>query len=174
MTFNTSDKTVAKTWGWEVRPGTVTDPLNHWVNGSAIHGGQFAMPIITHVRDNFYQGGFVEGIDLGDTFDTIVSLYPWEKYPANGKTYQYEMYDGGEVDADTIERAAAMALAALDRGEKVLVHCQAGLNRSGVVAARVLMRQGMSADEAITLLRKRSNQVLCNTFFERWLRQFDG
>jgi len=39
------------------------------------------------------------------------------------------------------------------------------------VVARLLMRGGMTADEAITLLReKRSPQVLCNLTFERYLR----
>lgn len=53
-----------------------------------------------------------------------------------------------------------------------LVHCNAGLNRSGLIAALALMLQGRSADAAIELLRqRRSPEVLHNKTFERWLRQ---
>jgi len=53
-----------------------------------------------------------------------------------------------------------------------LVHCQAGLNRSSLVAARALVLGGMTADDAIALIReKRSPACLCNPAFERWLRQ---
>ena len=52
-----------------------------------------------------------------------------------------------------------------------LVHCQAGLNRSSLVAARALVLGGRTPDEAITLIRrKRSPACLCNPAFERWLR----
>lgn len=59
----------------------------------------------------------------------------------------------------------------LSEGQVCLIHCQAGLNRSGLLAARTLMKRGHTADEAIALLReKRSPLVLCNDAFENWLR----
>jgi protein-tyrosine phosphatase len=52
----------------------------------------------------------------------------------------------------------------------VLVHCQAGLNRSSLVTARALMLAGMSATEAINRIRQqRSPACLCNKAFEKWL-----
>ena len=169
MTFNTSDQTVRKTSGWFAPPGA--DPFTHFIQGEAAHGGWFDMPVITHVKDNLYHGGFVDNLDLGDAFDVIVSMYPWEKYPTNGETFQFKMYDGYDVDTATLGLAVAEAEKALNAGKKVLVHCQAGLNRSSLVVARILMRQGMTADEAIALLReKRSPTVLCNRTFEAYLR----
>jgi protein-tyrosine phosphatase len=57
------------------------------------------------------------------------------------------------------------------RGKKVLIRCQAGWNRSGLIMALVLMREGYTADEAINLIRqKRSPHALCNKGFENWLR----
>jgi protein-tyrosine phosphatase len=51
-----------------------------------------------------------------------------------------------------------------------LVHCQAGLNRSGLISALALIEEGMKAVDAISLLRaKRSRAVLCNQLFEKWL-----
>ncbi len=61
--------------------------------------------------------------------------------------------------------------------EAVLVHCQAGLNRSGVVTALALMLNGdvATADKAIALLRaRRGEAVLCNPLFVTWLRSQDG
>ena len=54
----------------------------------------------------------------------------------------------------------------LDARKKVLVRCRAGLNRSGLVVALVLVRQGMSTRDAIKLVReKRSPWALCNENF---------
>ncbi len=41
----------------------------------------------------------------------------------------------------------------LDSGEVVLVHCMAGLGRAGTVAAGMLIGRGMSASDAIALVR---------------------
>ncbi len=83
------------------------------------------------------------------------------------------MYDAhGTPDMDAANNLAKKVVAALDRGP-VLVHCQAGLNRSGLITALALMHLGRTADEAIRLLRdRRSPVVLCNRSFERALRDF--
>jgi len=55
-------------------------------------------------------------------------------------------------------------------GARVLVRCQQGVNRSGLVTALILMLDGMTATEAIALLRdRRGPAVLNNTTFEQWL-----
>jgi protein-tyrosine phosphatase len=55
-------------------------------------------------------------------------------------------------------------------GKKVLVRCQAGINRSGLVTALVLIRDGHSPEEAIRLIRdKRCEAALSNSRFENWL-----
>lgn len=170
MTLDTGANTVKKTSGWYAPEGA--DPFTHYIQGEAAHGGWFDMPVITHVKDNLWQGGYVDNLDLGDRFDVVISMYPWEKYPTAGETHQFKMYDGHDVDTATLGLAVAEAEAALKAGKRVLVHCQAGLNRSALVVARLLMRQGMTADEAISLVReKRSPTVLCNRTFERYLRR---
>ena len=55
-------------------------------------------------------------------------------------------------------------------GKKVLIHCQGGLNRSGIVTALVLLKEGCGPKVAISLLRaRRSPHALCNADFVRYL-----
>lgn len=57
-------------------------------------------------------------------------------------------------------------------GRKVLARCQAGLNRSGLVIALVLLKEGFTANEAIELIRnKRSPHALFNQDFVSQIRK---
>lgn len=76
------------------------------------------------------------------------------------------------VDGHAIRSIAAFVADRVEIGDKVLVHCSAGLNRSGIVNARALMWLGYSADEAIEMIRKnRYSTALCNPRFVKWLHQ---
>jgi protein-tyrosine phosphatase len=60
------------------------------------------------------------------------------------------------------------------QGKKTLIRCQAGWNRSGLLMALVLIREGLTAEEAIFKIRdKRSHNALCNTTFAKWLMNTD-
>ena len=43
----------------------------------------------------------------------------------------------------------------LSRGERIVMHCAAGLGRSGMVAAKLLVTFGMTPEQAIALVRQR-------------------
>lgn len=132
--------------------------------------GHFRVPLISEVLPGLWQGGCRGGVRLPDEFDLVVSLYPWEKYALGPTTERIEITAYDSTDVPDVSTAVDVAHAAWKRGERVLIHCQAGLNRSGLVAAQVLMRDGVTAAQAISLLReKRCPLVLCNAAFERWL-----
>lgn len=110
-------------------------------------------------------------------FDAILNLYQWGEYvvPEGVEQLTVEMYDSLDAISDQVDELADTVIRWLNDGKRVLVHCQAGLNRSSLVVARVLMKKyDMSADEAIKLIREQRSPIcLCNETFEAYLRSFD-
>lgn len=140
--------------------------------GGSWDQAHFAIPLVSHIAGNLWVGGCKVGVKLPSDFKHVVSLYPWEAYVvAEGTAYtKVEMYDSADTPVKgTVDRVAEQVVRALNDGQ-TLVHCQAGLNRSNLIAARALTMLGWTIFDAIALLRaKRSPLVLCNKTFEQWL-----
>ena len=106
-------------------------------------------------------------------FDTVVTAYAWAN-PVDWfvKEIRFGFYDGTMTDFDPaeLEDIVSMAYADWKRGKKVGVRCQAGMNRSGLIVALVLMKDGFTAEQAIGLIReKRSKHALFNKKFVEYL-----
>jgi hypothetical protein len=106
-------------------------------------------------------------------FDTVVTAYAWAN-PVDWfvKEIRFGFYDGTMEDFDPaeLEDIVSMAYADWKRGKKVGVRCQAGMNRSGLIVALVLMKDGFTAEQAIGLIReKRSKHALFNKKFVEYL-----
>jgi hypothetical protein len=150
------------------------DLQTHHIEGIATQGNtQFSCPLITAIDDNFWQGGCVDGVNLQGYFKHIISLYPWERYNPGADLDSFtevRLYDGPTVpDTDQLFLLAHHINFCRDHG-RTLVHCQAGLNRSGLLAGLALVLKGDDPAEAIAKLRKnRTPAVLCNKKFEGWL-----
>ncbi len=61
------------------------------------------------------------------------------------------------TDRDVPQKADALALAAtlyrdISNGEHVVIHCRAGIGRTGMIASAVLMQAGYSSGEAIHMV----------------------
>lgn len=150
------------------------DPMQKRMKGIAHHGNTpFDVPFISEIAPNLWQGGCQNGLVLPQFINHLVSLYPWESYTVAhnlDSSLMVRMLDSTEQGFDQVDMIAAWINEARKTGV-VLVHCQAGLNRSSLVAARALMLDGMNATEAINTLRtKRSPACLCNPAFEKHLR----
>jgi protein-tyrosine phosphatase len=81
------------------------------------------------------------------------------------------MYDSVDQDMEGVDELATL-VNNWREGGPVLVHCQAGLNRSALIVARAMFLNGEfeTGDEIIRYLRaKRSPAVLCNPAFEAWV-----
>lgn len=113
-----------------------------------------------------------------DDFDCVYTLYA-DSEPADWfvKEIRFGFYDGPMRDFDPTEELldiVKMAHNDWKSGKRVLIRCQAGLNRSGLVMALVLIRDGYDPADAIRLMReKRSPAVLCNGSFTRWLLELN-
>lgn len=71
--------------------------------------------------------------------------------------YHFPVIDYGVPaahQAEDWERLAASLHLLLDRGERVLIHCLAGIGRSGMAAMRLLVERGLSPADALTQVRK--------------------
>ncbi len=155
------------------------DLKTHYIDGIAREGNkQFSCPLITPIDDGFWQGGCIGGVNLQGYFKHIVSLYPWERYVPGGELDSFvevRLYDGSTVPPEEQLYSLATHINFCRKHGRVLVHCQAGLNRSGLLAGLALVLGGMRASDAIAKLRAgRSPAVLCNKSFENWLTQQKG
>lgn len=157
------------------------DPTVQRMRGIAYHGNTpFDVPFISQITDNLWQGGCEDGLVLPGHIDHVVSLYPWEEYTMKHQVKSYlsvRMYDSSDGSGPNIEQVIDVAtwVNAARKTGTVLVHCQAGLNRSSFVAGMALVLRGYPAKDAIALLReKRSPAVLCNSTFEEALLRYDN
>ena len=137
----------------------------------------FSAPYVSHIKDNLYLGGVGFNIIIGppapDNIKHVVSLYPACSFDVGPNvTYHHHPMsdDHSGVDTNTIIQLSDLVLERLDDGP-TLVHCQVGVNRSGLVSAYSLMRRyNMKAIDAIALLREQRHRcVLSNNTFYKWL-----
>lgn len=144
------------------------------MTGTTYHGNiYFDVPYMSKIADNLWQGGCQNGLVLPTGISHLLSLYPWESYTVEHRLrtrHEVKMYDSLDQATGQVDRWARWVNARRRTGP-VLVHCQAGLNRSSLITCRALMLGGMTADEAISTVRsKRSPACLCNPAFEEYLR----
>lgn len=157
--------TLAASWGaaeelWsEVLPGL-------WQGGTADHDTL-----------RFGRSGYGDAEVTKSDFDFVVTLYS-DANPVDWfvEEVRFGFYDSDmrDIDLARLERAVEQAHAAWKAGDRVLIRCQAGWNRSGLIMALVLMREGYGAMDAVELIRdRRSPYALCNETFVRWLIERD-
>jgi len=150
------------------------DPTIQRMSGVTREGNKsFDVPFMSHIEGNLYQGGCQNGLILPLYVKHVISLYKWEQYTIKSDLKSYmvvEMFDSQDQGFEQVEAIADWVALCMKDGP-TLVHCQAGLNRSSLIAARAMMKLGKTADEAISLLRsRRSDACLANESFERYLR----
>lgn len=151
-----------------------TDPTTRRMRGVTVHGNlYFDVPFMTEIAPNLWQGGCENGLILPTTIKHLVSLYPWEEYRVKHSLrskLEVKMFDSLDQAMDQVDVIADWVNLCRQTAP-VLVHCQAGLNRSSLVTVTALAHEGMPVGDAIDLLReKRSSACLCNPAFEEWLR----
>jgi protein-tyrosine phosphatase len=136
------------------------------------------------IAPNLFQGGTddLDVIHLAQTnnrprtdlpFDAIVTMYAWAR-PADWKVqeFRYGVPDASmtDIDLDRLRQAVDFGYDRWKQGDRVLVRCQAGLNRSGLVLALILIKDGLTPQDAIARIRdNRGEDALFNRDFHNWL-----
>ena len=136
------------------------------------------------IAPNLFQGGTddLDVIHLAQTnnrprtdlpFDAIVTMYAWAR-PAdwNIQEFRYGVPDASikDIDLDRLRQAVEFGYDRWKQGDRVLVRCQAGLNRSGLVLALILIKDGLKPAAAIARIRdNRGDDALFNRDFHNWL-----
>jgi hypothetical protein len=136
-----------------------------------------------------WMGGHDYGPDgspvvIGNEFDHVFSLYQRHGHgPDEGIPHEYVRLSDGKLSEGALDRARDVAgkvhdtlmwfhrQNALDGGDrKILVRCQAGYNRSGLIVGLVLLMSGMDAVSVVDLIReKRGGYALCNAWFVAYI-----
>jgi protein-tyrosine phosphatase len=153
---------------------TRSDPLTRRMTGVTIGGFDLSdVPLISEIVPGLWQGGSADWMVLPEFIAHFVSLSRRKPCTvAHDLVTQLarRMTDSAAQDMSVVDPVARWVNDCRETGP-VLVQCAAGLNRSGLVVARALTLGGMTAEQAITLIRaRRSPACLRNEAFEGWLR----
>lgn len=153
--------------------GDPTDPTVVRASGVTDLGNvPFDVPVITEIVPGLWQGGCQSGLVLPASISHLVSLYQGESFTvrhALASTRSVRMLDSTTQDVGGVD-AIAMWVNECRASGPVLVHCQSGLNRSGLIVARALTLDGMPPADAVALIReRRSPACLSNPAFLGWV-----
>ena len=106
-------------------------------------------------------------------FDSVATLYAAAQPMGWGVAERRFGFPDAELDEKNLPEIHSIAEWIFNEwksGKRVLIRCQAGANRSGLITAIVLLHEGMQAQLAIDLIReKRFSYALCNQHFVSYL-----
>jgi hypothetical protein len=122
----------------------------------------------TEIIECLWQSGYPEP---GENWDVVIDLdgaHP--PIESVGCYIHWPIVDGPAPDTATLVALADLVRDLRRARKRVLVHCAAGMNRSGLLAAASLIRDGVDPDEAIDTIRGRRAGALNNPWFVALLR----
>jgi hypothetical protein len=102
----------------------------------------------------------------GEHWDAVIDLHGSAPPLEDVEFYVHWLIEDGPAPAFTTLRSLADLVDDLRQdGKRVLIHCAAGINRSGLLSAAALIRGGHDVDEAIELVRRARTGALNNPNF---------
>jgi len=109
----------------------------------------------------------LESFGLGDLGDQVVEAgFWWRQLPIVDMNVPVPPFeDNWRVEGWQIAES-------ITRGERVILHCLAGLGRTGMIAARLLVDMGMSPEQAIVEVRRQRPRAIQTTEQEDYIKQF--
>jgi protein-tyrosine phosphatase len=158
---------------FEAAKASFNQPIEGYL---ATTGQKLSTDLFTELTPMLWMGGTPTDLldkTLPSYFRANLNLYHWGNtiIPQGVEYLEFEMYD---TQRDGVDTAKIWELAAWaykqSRTRVTLINCQAGINRSGLVAAATLGLMGYTAEQAISHMRhERSPLVLANPLFHKWV-----
>ncbi len=109
----------------------------------------------------------LESLGLGDLGSHIVDAgFWWRHMPIMDMNVPVPPFEENwQVEGQQI-------VASIASGERVILHCLAGLGRTGMIAARLLVDMGMSSEQAIVEVRRLRPRAIQTSEQEDYVRKF--
>ena len=82
--------------------------------------------------------------------------HPEPIYTLHFRTFDHPLFP---IPMHVLEKGVRAALAEIERGGKVFVHCYGGRHRSVAMAASILIGQGYTAEAAMKLLKEKHDKA---------------
>ncbi len=154
----------------------------YWIDGPWI--GKLA--IFAHPRGGKWLLDEIRALK-GDVLDVIVSLLTKEEDEEINLLAEQEVCEGlglqfiqFPIDDVSVPASSAATLElvnaldeSLSKGHNVGIHCRAGVGRSGMIAAGLLMMRGLSPEEALAEVSNARGVIIPQTDEQReWLIEF--
>lgn len=147
-------------------PDLPHDPWNEIIPGLWMGGSRF------HERST----GLVREAKAADLFDVVISMnthFGRDVSPAMGH-WSMPINDGELTPPELlkVQYCVDKAVQVVQAGGKILVRCNMGLNRSGLVVALAMLRLGHTPTGAILFIRReRGPDALSNPHFRGYISQ---
>lgn len=153
--------------GWTIWASLATTPWSEIVPGIWVGGHDFTY---------YGEGGLVAGVSAypGDLFNLVLSAYsrPGQE-PSDGVEHIEVYFEDSHLTEASLalaEQAAQLVVASYSPDGRILIRCQAGLNRSSLIAGLALVSMGYEGADVVQLIRtRRSPWALCNTEYANHL-----
>lgn len=170
--------------GWTDWAAMATEPWSEIIPGLWIGGHDYLVPVNCRTRPevtgpNRDLGHKVVSKRPKSQFDMVVSAYHRAGYEPDPPTeYHQVIFPDSRLDEHAKELAvdaAELIASGVTAGKRVLSRCQAGLNRSSLMAGLALVNLGFTGDDAVQLIRaRRSPWALCNDEYARFISGYVG
>jgi hypothetical protein len=118
------------------------------------------------ILPGLYQSEYTPYLTWGDVLITMYGM----PVAQHGLTIQWPIDDLWLPDVDRLHQLAELGASLVRGGSSVVVMCERGMNRSGLVTALIVRElEGLSGADAVALVRARRAGALKNLDFVNYL-----